>query len=69
MPNQLQQAYLDGASMAYKDVATKMRQMIADAPKEIRGMLSAMEPFADSCMKKASGIYEEAKRIENATRN
>lgn len=68
MPNDLQQAYLDGAAMAYRDVATKIKEMILKAPSEIGEMLKCMEPFADSCLKKADGIYEEADRIENATR-
>lgn len=68
MPNDLQRAYLDGAAMAYRDVARKIKQMILDAPEEIKGMIGCMEPFADSCLKKAGGVYEEAERIEKATR-
>ena len=69
MPNELQKAYLDGAAMAYRDVAAKIKQMVNDAPSSIKGLMSCMEPLAESCMKKADGVYEEAERIETADRH
>lgn len=62
--NDLQKAYLDGASMAYRDVAEKLRTMISKAPPEIAELLKAMTPFADSCALKADGIYKEAELLE-----
>lgn len=68
MPSELQKAYLDGASMAYKDVSDKLYQMIEDAPESVRGIMSAMEPFAKSCRMKAAEVYLEADRMENGVR-
>lgn len=68
MPNELQQAYLDGAAMAYRDVASKIQDMIRKAPSEIKGLMTCMETLAESCLKKADGVYEEAGRIETAMR-
>ena len=66
--NEAQQIYCDGAAMAYRDVARKIKQMILDAPPEVKGMMSAMEPFADSCLLKADEVYKEAERHQIATR-
>jgi hypothetical protein len=66
MINELQQAYLDGASMAYKDIADKMRQMIKNCPPEIKNMMEGWLPFADSVALKAQEVYREAERIDGA---
>lgn len=62
--NDLQKAYLDGASMAYKDVADKMRSMITNCPSEIKGMMEGWLPFADSIALKSQEVYREAERME-----
>lgn len=49
--------------MAYRDVAAKIRQMIENAPNEVRSMMSAMEPLAVSCEAKAQEVYIEFERF------
>ena len=58
--------YCDGAAMAYRDVAAKLRNMVDTAPPELRTVMEAMLPFAESCEKKAVGVYDEALRHEAA---
>lgn len=60
--------YCDGAAMAYRDVAAKLRQMIRDAPPMIRPLLSSLEPFAESCERKAKEVYLESERYEKERR-
>lgn len=67
--NDLQKAYLDGASMAYKDVAQKIRDMITNAPSRIKDVIGVMEPLAVSCDLKSQEVYKEAERIENSTKH
>lgn len=62
--NELQKAYLDGAAMAYRDVAAKLRNMIKEAPPSFKSFMAAMEPFAITCELKAKEVYKEAERIK-----
>jgi hypothetical protein len=59
-----QRIYCDGAAMAYRDVAAKVRQMIAAAPVEIKHLMEACEPLAISCENKAKEVYKEFERME-----
>lgn len=62
---ELQKAYLDGASMAYKDVARKIRDMIDKAPIEVRPLMACMEPMIDACNTKAKEVYNAVPKIGN----
>lgn len=62
--NDLQRAYLDGASMAYRDVADKIDDMIHRAPLPLRGLLSVLKPLADCCRAKSKEIYREVARMD-----
>ncbi len=65
--NGLQKAYCDGASMAYKDAADKLFDMIAKAPNEIAGFMDAFKPFATALMEKANKVYEVTKELNLIT--
>lgn len=62
-------AYCDGAAMAYRHVAAKLRDMIARAPNELKPSLEYLTHFADACEAKAREVYKEADRFETATRH
>lgn len=61
--NDLQKAYCDGATMAYKDAAAKMRQIINDAPPSLHLILRSMEPFAECLERKALEVHRECERF------
>jgi hypothetical protein len=65
--NDAQKAYIDGAAMAYQDVADKMNEMIDKAPAPLKDLMETWRPFARSVEAKAKGIHEEAERMEGAT--
>jgi len=52
----LQQAFLDGATMAYQDVATQIRKMVKEAPESLKGFMEAWSPFADACETKIARL-------------
>lgn len=54
--------YCDGAAMAYRDVAAKLRELIANAPPELKSILQGLEPFAAATELKAVEVYREAER-------
>lgn len=66
--NNHQKSYLDGAAMAYRDVAKLITGMISRSPAEIKSMVEIMRPIADVCEKKAMEVYKEAERIEHELR-
>jgi hypothetical protein len=67
--NSLQKAFLDGASVAYTDVADKVESMLAKAPAELKEVLEIMRPFGEACRKKAIGLYAEAENMEKGTKH
>lgn len=62
--NKAQQAYLDGASMAYKDCADFIDRLVSEAPSEIQPLMQVLSPISIGMRLKAKGVYEEAARME-----
>ena len=62
--NSLQKAYVDGASMAYKDAADKIDELIELAPTELKPYVMILKPFGDALRLKSKCIYTEAERLE-----
>jgi hypothetical protein len=66
--NELTEAYCNGAAMAYRDVAHKLRDMVEKCPAELRPLMEGMLPFAESCEQKARLVYDEAKQYSSGVR-
>lgn len=67
--NEKQRAFLDGASMAYKDCAKFCRDTGSKSPKEIEDFIKPLfETIAKSCEEKAKRVYSEAMLFDTATR-
>lgn len=62
--NTNQKSYLDGASMAYRDCADKVEELIKNAPDDLKIFFDAMLPIAVAMRMKAAEIHKEAKRYE-----
>lgn len=52
--------FCDGAAMAYHDCAVIMRNMILNAPPELREIMSALEPVAASFEYKGNTVHKQA---------
>lgn len=62
-------AYLDGASMAYKDTAQMIRNMIENCPPDVKVFMVALDPIALTCETKAKTfVYTEADIFLNGVR-
>ena len=43
----LQKAYVNGAAMSYRDVASKLEALIDSAPSETSAVLNCLKPFVE----------------------
>lgn len=61
------QAYVDGASMAYRDVAGLVRDMLSKIPEDLSEgkplLVFSLTSIANACEAKAIGTQKEADRI------
>lgn len=60
----LQKSYCDGAAMAYRDCAARIREMTNNAPPQLKPILQGLEPLAQACEKKATEVYQEAVKFK-----
>lgn len=56
-----QKAYLDGASMAYKDCGHMIYQLVDNCPDELRDLMESIKPVGEAMMAKSSYVYEVVK--------
>ena len=61
--NDLQKAYCDGASMAYRDAAEKLAKMRRDAPEEVSMLFEALIPLEAALIAKSGEVYREVERL------
>ena len=66
--NELQKAYVDGAAIAYRDVAQQIIDMINRAPAQIKPVMECLKPIAQACLAKSKDIYIEVDRMQESVK-
>jgi hypothetical protein len=56
-------AYIDGASMAYIDVAKYIGDLAANTPSEFPHLVEVLTTIAEACQTKSEGIRKEAEKF------
>ena len=64
MTNLLEKAYLDGASIAYKDCASILRHLMSVAPDNLKSIVKCFEPLAVEFEDRSKEIYTEAAKVK-----